>query len=134
MTEYKPVHGVVGYSDKALDVRIQAYEEDLHNSVFSITQYLMRPDRSLTYEDMLIAIDGYKAVEDYIIAKRVLRLKCLDDSIYFLVLRDLAEIMNDIYMYFVHNRTELKDRIKFRLSLYQRDIYGFIKDCPNFKS
>ena len=134
MTEYKPVHGVVGYSDKALDVRIQAYEEDLHNSVFSITQYLMRPDRSLTYEDMLIAIDGYKAVEDYLIAKRVLRLKCLDDSIYFLVLRDLAEIMNDIYMYFVHNRTELKDRIKFRLSLYQRDIYGFIKDCPNFKS
>jgi len=134
MTEYKPVHGVVGYSDKALDVRIQAYEEDLHNSVFSITQYLMRPDRSLTYEDMLIAIDGYKAVEDYIIAKRVLRLKCLDDSIYFLILRDLAEIMNDIYMYFVHNRTELKDRIKFRLSLYQRDIYGFIKDCPNFRS
>jgi len=134
MTEYKPVHGVVGYSDKALAVRIQAYEEDLHNSVFSITQYLMRPDRSLTYEDMLIAIDGYKAVEDYIIAKRVLRLKCLDDSIYFLVLRDLAEIMNDIYMYFVHNRTELKDRIKFRLSLYQRDIYGFIKDCPNFRS
>jgi len=130
MTEYKPVHEVVGYSDKALAVRIQAYEEDLHNSVFSITQYLMRPDRSLTYEDMLIAIDGYKAVEDYIIAKRVLRLKCLDDSIYFLVLRDLAEIMNDIYMYFVHNRTELKDRIKFRLSLYQRDIYGFIKDCP----
>jgi hypothetical protein len=120
MTEYKPVHEVVGYSDKALAVRIQAYEEDLHNSVFSITQYLMRPDRSLTYEDMLIAIDGYKAVEDYIIAKRVLRLKCLDDSIYFLVLRDLAEIMNDIYMYFVHNRTELKDRIKFRLSLYQR--------------
>jgi len=50
------------------------------------------------------------------------------------VLRDLAEIMNDIYMYFVHNRTELKDRIKFRLSLYQRDIYGFIKECPNFKS
>jgi len=134
MTEYKPVHGVVGYSDKALVVRIQAYEEDLHNSVFSITQYLMRPDRSLTYEDMLIAIDGFKALEDYIIAKRVLRLKCLDDSIYFLVLRDLAEIMNDIYMYFVHNRTELKDRIKFRLSLYQRDIYGFIKDCPNFRS
>jgi len=94
----------------------------------------MRPDRPLTYEDMLIAIDGYKAVEDYLIAKRVLRLKCLDDSIYFLVLRDLAEIMNDIYMYFVHNRTELKDRIKFRLSLYQRDIYGFIKECPNFKS
>jgi len=134
MTEYKPVHGVVGYSDKALAVRIQAYEEDLHNSVFSITQYLMRPDRSLTYEDMLIAIDGYKAVEDYIIAKRVLRLKCLDDSIYFLILRDLAEIMNDIYMYFVHNRTELKDRIKFRLSLYQRDIYGFIKDCPSLRS
>ena len=134
MTEYKPVQGIVGYSDKALAVRIQAYEEDLHNSLFSITQYLMRPDHSLTYEDMLIAIDGFKAVEDYLIVKRVLRLKCLDDSIYFLVLRDLAEIMNDIYMYIVHNRTELKDRIKFRLSLFQRDIYGFIKDCPNFKS
>jgi len=134
MTEYKPVHKVIGFSDKALAVRIQAYEEDLHNSVFSITQYLMRPDRSLTYEDMLLAIDGFKALEDYIIAKRVLRLKCLDDSIYFLVLRDSAEIMNDIYMYFVHNRTELKDRIKFRLSLYQRDIYGFIKECPNFRS
>jgi hypothetical protein len=134
MTEYKPVHGAIGYSDKALAIRIGAYEEDLHNSVFSITQYLMRPDRSLTYEDMLLAIDGFKAVEDYIIAKRVLRLKCLDDGVYFLVVRDLAEIMNDIYMYFVHNRTELKDRIKFRLSLYQRDIYGFIKECPNFKS
>ena len=134
MTEYKPVQGVIGFTDKALAVRIQAYEEDLHNSVFSITQYIMRPDRSLTYEDMLLAIDGFKAVEDFIIAKRVLRLKCLDDSIYFLVLRDLAEIMSDIYMYFVHNRTELKDRIKFRLSLYQRDIYGFIKECPNFKS
>jgi hypothetical protein len=134
MTEYKPVHGVVGYTDKVLAVRIQAYEEDLHNSVFSITQYIMRPDRSLTYEDMLLAINGFKAVEDYIIAKRVLRPKCLDDSIYFLILRDLAEIMSDIYMYFVHNRTELKDRIKFRLSLYQRDIYGFIKECPNFKS
>jgi hypothetical protein len=134
MTEYKPVQGVIGFSDKALAIRIQAYEEDLHNSVFSITQYIMRPDHSLTYEDMLLAIDGFKAVEDYIIAKRVLRLKCLDDSIYFLVLRDLAEIMNDIYMYFVHNRTELKDRIKFRLSLYQRDVYGFIKECPNFRS
>jgi len=134
MTEYKPVQGVIGFSDKALAVRIQAYEEDLHNSVFSITQYIMRPDRSLTYEDMLLAIDGFKAVEDYLIVKRVLRPKCLDDSIYFLVLRDLAEIMSDIYMYFVHNRTELKDRIKFRLSLYQRDVYGFIKECPNFKS
>jgi len=134
MTEYKPVHGAIAFSDKALAVRIQAYEEDLHNSVFSITQYIMRPDHGLTYEDMLLAIDGFKAVEDFIIAKRVLRLKCLDDSIYFLVLRDLAEIMSDIYMYFVHNRTELKDRIKFRLSLYQRDIYGFIKECPNFKS
>ena len=134
MTEYKPVHGVVGYSDKALAVRIQAYEEDLSNSVFSITQYLMRPDRSLTYEDMLLAIDGYKALEDFNIVRRVLRLKCLDDSIYFLVLRDLAEIMNDIYMYFVHNRTELKDRIKFRLSLYQRDVYGFIKDCHSVRS
>ena len=134
MTEYKPVHGAIAFSDKALAVRIQAYEEDLHNSVFSITQYIMRPDHGLTYEDMLLAIDGFKAVEDFIIAKRVLRLKCLDDSIYFLVLRDLAEIMSDIYMYFVHNRTELKDRIKFRLSLYQRDIYGFIKNCPNFSS
>ena len=134
MTEYKPVNGVIGYTDKALAVRIQAYEEDLSNSVFGVTQYLMRPDRTLTYEDMLLAIDGYKALEDFNIVRRVLRLKCLDDSIYFLVLRDLAEIMNDIYMYFVHNRTELKDRIKFRLSLYQRDIYGFIKDCPNFKS
>ena len=134
MTEYKPVQGVIGFSDKALAVRIQAYEEDLHNSVFSITQYIMRPDRSLTYEDMLLAIDGFKAVEDYLIVKRVLRPKCLDDSIYFLVLRDLAEIMSDIYMYFAHNRTELKDRIKFRLSLYQRDVYGFIKECPNFKS
>ena len=134
MTEYKPVHKTIGFSDKALAVRIQAYEEDLHNSVFSVTQYIMRPDRSLTYEDMLLAIDGFKAVEDYLIVKRVLRPKCLDDSIYFLVLRDLAEIMSDIYMYFVHNRTELKDRIKFRLSLYQRDVYGFIKECPNFRS
>jgi hypothetical protein len=134
MTEYKPVHGAIAYTDKALAVKIQAYEEDLHNSVFSIVQYLMRPDRSLTYEDMLLAIDGFKALEDYIITKRVLRPKCLEDSIYFLMLRDLAEIMNDIYMYFVRNRTELKDRIKFRLSLYQRDVYGFIKECPHFRS
>jgi predicted metalloendopeptidase len=134
MTEYKPVHGAIAFSDKALAYRIQAFEEDLHNSVFSITQYIMRPDRSLTYEDMLLAIDGYKALEDLMIIKRVLRLKCLDDNIYFLVLRDLTEIMNDIYQYFVHDRAELKDRIKFRLSLYQRDVYGFIKDCPNFKS
>jgi len=134
MTEYKPVHGAIAFSDRALAYRIQAFEEDLHNSVFSITQYIMRPDRSLTYEDMLLAIDGYKALEDLMIIKRVLRLKCLDDNIYFLVLRDLTEIMNDIYQYFVHDRAELKDRIKFRLSLYQRDVYGFIKDCPNFKS
>jgi predicted metalloendopeptidase len=134
MSEDKPVHGIIGFTDKDLAVKIQAYEEDLHNSVFSVTQYLMRPDRSLSYEDMLLAIDGYKALEDYLIVKRVLRLKCLDDSIYFLILRDLAEIMNDIYMYFVHNRTELKDRIKFRLSLYQRDVYGFIKDCPSIRS
>ena len=134
MTEYKPVHGAIAFSDKALAYRIQAFEEDLHNSVFSITQYIMRPDRSLTYEDMLLAIDGYKALEDLMIIKRVLRLKCLDDNIYFLVLRDLTEIMNDIYQYFVHDRAELKDRIKFRLSLYQRDVYGFIKECPNFNS
>ena len=134
MTENETAHKVIGFSEKALAYRIQAFEEDLHNSVFSVTQYLMRPDGSLTYEDMLIAIDGFKALEDLLIAKRVLRPKCLDDSIYFLILRDLAEIMNDIYQYFVHNRTELKDRIKFRLSLYQRDVYGFIKDCPNFRS
>ncbi len=112
MTEYKPVHGAIGFTDKALAIRIGAYEEDLHNSVFSITQYIMRPDWPLTYEDMLLAIDGFKALEDFMITKRVLRLKCLDDSIYFLVLRDLAEIMDDIYKYFVHNRTELKDRIR----------------------
>jgi len=134
MTENETAHKVIGFSEKALAYRVQAFEEDLHNSVFSITQYIMRPDRSLTYEDMLIAIDGFKALEDLIIVKRVLRPKCLDDNIYFLVLRDLTEIMNDIYQYLVHDRTELKDRIKFRLSLYQRDIYRFIKDCPNISS
>jgi len=134
MTENETAHKVVAFSDRALAYSIQSYEEDLHNSVFSLTQYIMRPPKPLSYEDTLLLIDGFKALEDLMITKRVLRPKCLDDSIYFLVLRDLTEIMNDIYQYFIHDRTELKDRIKFRLSLYQRDVYRFIKDCPNFNS
>jgi len=131
MTEYKPVHGVVGYSDKALVVRIQAYEEDLHNSVFSITQYLMRPDRSLTYEDMLIAIDGFKALEDYIIAKRVLRLKCLDDSIYF-----PADMINEIVKLYSEGLSQraVAERLGVSLYVVRRVLgkYGFrgAYTCP----
>jgi len=134
MTENETAHKTIAFSDRALAYSIQAYEEDLHNSVFSLTQYIMRPSKPLSYEDTLLLIDSFKALEDLMITKRVLRPKCLDDSIYFLVLRDLTEIMNDVYQYFIHNRTELKDRIKFRLVLYQRDVYRFIKECPNYNS
>jgi hypothetical protein len=88
----------------------------------------------MSYDDMGIAVEAFKVLEDYIIVKRILRLKCLGDAIYFMVLRDVAEILDDINKYLIDNRVELKDRIEFRLWLFKRDIYTFIKDCPNFKS
>jgi len=94
----------------------------------------MRPDSNLTYEDVQIGIDGFKALEDYQIVVKLLRPKCLDDAIYFMVLRDLVEIMDDISKYLIEGQVHLKDRINFRLWLFKRDVYTFIKDCPNFKS
>jgi len=134
MTEYKPVHGTLDSADKELALKIKAYEEDLNQIVFGLVQYFMRPDSNLTYEDVQIGIDGFKALEDYQIVVKLLRPKCLDDAIYFMVLRDLVEIMDDISKYLIEGQVHLKDRINFRLWLFKRDVYTFIKDCPNFKS
>jgi hypothetical protein len=65
MTEYKPVHGTLDSADKELALKIKAYEEDLNQIVFGLVQYFMRPDSNLTYEDVQIGIDGFKALEDY---------------------------------------------------------------------
>jgi len=134
MTEYKPVHGTLDSADKELALKIKAYEEDLDQIVFGLVQYFMGPDSNLTYEDVQIGIEGFEALEDYQIVVKVLRPKCLDDAIYFMVLRDLVEIMDDISKYLIEGRVHLKDRINFRLWLFKRDVYTFIKDCPSFKS
>ena len=134
MTENETAHKVEGFTDRDLALKIKAYEEDLDNTVFPLVQYFMKPDGELNYEDVQIAIEGFKALEDLIIVKRVLRPKCLDDSIYFLVLRDLVEIMDDISKYIIEGRVHLKDRIEFRLWMFKRDVYGFIKECPHFGS
>jgi hypothetical protein len=134
MTEYKPVHKVIGYTDKDLAVKISAYEDSVNEATHKLIVHLMRSATSMTYDDIAIAVEGFKALEDYIIVKRVLRLKCLDDSIYFLVLRDMAEIMDDITKYLTEGHVHLKDRIEFRILLFRRDVYGFIKECPNFNS
>jgi len=134
MTEYKPVHGVVGYTDKDLAIKISAYEDFINEATHKLMVHLMRSANSMSYEDIGIAVEGFKTLEDYIITKRVLRLKCLEDSVYFLVLRDVAEILDDITKYLIDGHTHLKDSIEFRILLLRRDIYGFIKDCPNFNS
>ncbi len=134
MTEYKPVHGTLDSADKELALKIKAYEDDLNQIVFGLVQYFMRPDNNLTYEDVQIGIEGFKALEDYQIVVELLRPKCLDDAIYFLILRDLTEIMDDISKYLIEGRVHLKDRINFRLWLFKRDIYTFIKDCPGVRS
>jgi hypothetical protein len=134
MTGSEPVQGTLDSADKELALKIRAYEEDLDQIVFGLVQYFMRPDSDLTYEDVQIGIDGFQALEDYQIVVKVLRPKCLDDAIYFMVLRDLVEIMDDISKYLIEGRVHLKDRINFRLWLFKRDVYTFIKDCPSFKS
>jgi hypothetical protein len=134
MTESGPVHETIPVTDKELALKIKAYEEDLNQIVFGLVQYFMRPDGNLTYEDVQIGIDGFEALEDYQIVVKLLRPKCLDDAIYFMVLRDLVEIMDDISKYLIEGRTHLKDRINFRLWLFKRDVYTFIKDCPSFRS
>ena len=134
MTGSEPVQGTLDSADKELALKIKAYEEDLDQIVFGLVQYFMRPDSDLTYEDVQIGIDGFQALEDYQIVVKVLRPKCLDDAIYFMVLRDLVEIMDDISKYLIEGRVHLKDRINFRLWLFKRDVYTFIKDCPSFKS
>ena len=134
MTESEPVQETLDSADKELALKIKAYEEDLDQIVFGLVQYFMRPDSNLTYEDVQIGIEGFEALEDYQIVVKVLRPKCLDDAIYFMVLRDLVEIMDDISKYLIEGRVHLKDRINFRLWLFKRDVYTFIKDCPSFKS
>ena len=134
MTEYKPVHGVVGYTDKDLAIKISAYEDFINEATHKLMVHLMRSANSMSYEDIGIAVEGFKTLEDYIITKRVLRLKCLEDSVYFLVLRDVAEILDDITKYLIDGHTHLKDSIEFRILLLRRDIYGFIKDCPGVRS
>jgi len=134
MTKDKPVHKVTGFSDKDLAVRLTAYEDYINENAHKLTLHLLRSATNMSYDDMLIAIEAFKAIEDYIIVKRVLRPKCLDDAIYFMVLRDLVELLDDTANYLINNRVELKDRIEFRLWMFKRDVYGFIKDCPNFSS
>ena len=134
MSEDKPVHGVVGYTDKDLAIKISAYEDFINEATHKLMVHLMRSANSMSYEDIGIAVEGFKTLEDYIITKRVLRLKCLEDSVYFLVLRDVAEILDDITKYLIDGHTHLKDSIEFRILLLRRDIYGFIKDCPSVKS
>ena len=132
MTENEAEHKVIGFTEKSLAVKLLAYEDYINEDVHKLTLHLMKSAPNMTYDDILIVAEAYKAVEDYIIVKRVLRAKCLDDAIYYMVLRDLAELLDDIIGYLMENKTDLKDRIEFRLWLFKRDIYGFIKDCPHF--
>jgi len=134
MSEDKPVHGIIGYTEKDLAIKISAYEDFINETTHKLMVHLMRPANSMSYEDIGMAVEGFKVLEDYIITKRVLRLKCLDDSIYFLVLRDVAEILDDITKYLIDGHKHLKNIIEFRVLLLRRDVYGFIKNCPNFNS
>ena len=134
MAENETAHKVEGFPDKDLALKISAYEDFINESTHKLIVHLMRSANSMSYEDIGIAVEGFKALEDYIIVKRVLRLKCLDDAIYFLIVRDLAEILDDVNRVLMENRPELKSRIDFRLWLFKRDIYEFIKDCPHFRS
>jgi len=134
MTENETAHKVEGFPDRDLALKISAYEDYINENTHKLILHLMKSATSMSYDDMGIAVEAFKVLEDYIIVKRILRLKCLGDAIYFMVLRDVAEILDDINKYLIDNRVELKDRIEFRLWLFKRDIYTFIKDCPNFKS
>jgi len=134
MSEDKPVHGIIGCTRNDLAIKISAYEDFINEATHKLMVHLMKSANSMSYDDIGIAVEGFKTLEDYIITKRVLRVKCLDDSIYFLVLRDVAEILDDITKYLIDGHTHLKDSIEFRILLLRRDIYGFIKDCPSVKS
>jgi hypothetical protein len=117
--------------DAPLNERIKTLEDNIKDNAFMVTQYLTKSDRELTYNDLALAVEAFKALEDYNLVKEVLMPECVDDEIYILISRDLNEIMEYVVKYFKDNKTLIRDRIKFRISLFRRDIYSFIRGCAD---
>jgi len=114
-----------------LSERIKALEGNIRGRVNALMEYITKPDRELSFADRLLALDLFRAYEDYNLIKEILMPECVDEEIYMLVSKDFDEITNYAVKYFKDNITIMKDRLGFRISLFKQDIYSFIKGCAD---
>jgi len=112
-----------------LSERIKVLEGNIRGRVNALMEYITKPDRELSFADRLLALDLFRAYEDYNLIKEILMPECVDEEIYMLVSKDFDEITNYAVKYFKDNITIMKDRLGFRISLFKQDIYSFIKGC-----
>jgi len=114
-----------------LSERIKALEGNIRGRVNELMEFITKPDRELSFADRLLALDLFRAYEDYNLVKEILMPECVDEEIYMLISKDFDEITNDAVKYFKDNVTIMKDRLGFRISLFKQDIYSFIKGCAD---
>ena len=114
-----------------LSERIKVLEGNIRGRVNALMEYITKPDRELTFADRLLALDLFRAYEDYNLVKEILMPECVDEEIYMLISKDFDEITNYAIKYFKDNVSIMKDRLGFRISLFKQDIYSFIKGCAD---
>jgi len=114
-----------------LSERIKALEGNIRGRVNELMEFITKPDRELSFADRLLALDLFRAYEDYNLVKEILMPECVDEEIYMLISKDFDEITNYAVKYFKDNVTIMKDRLGFRISLFKQDIYSFIKGCAD---
>jgi hypothetical protein len=114
-----------------LSERIKALEGNIRGRVNALMEYITKPDRELSFADRLLALDLFRAYEDYNLVKEILMPECVDEEIYMLISKDFDEITNYAVKYFKDNVSIMKDRLGFRISLFKQDIYSFIKGCAD---
>ena len=114
-----------------LSERIKTLEGNIRKRVNELMEYITKPDRELSFADRLLALDLFRAYEDYNLVKEILMPECVDEEIYMLISKDFDEITNYAIKYFKDNVSIMKDRLGFRISLFKQDIYSFIKGCAD---
>ena len=114
-----------------LSERIKVLEGNIRKRINELMEYITKPDRELSFADRLLALDLFRAYEDYNLVKEILMPECVDEEIYMLISKDFDEITNYAVKYFKDNVSIMKDRLGFRISLFKQDIYSFIKGCAD---
>jgi len=114
-----------------LSERIKVLEGNIRKRINELMEYITKPDRELSFADRLLALDLFRAYEDYNLVKEILMPECVDEEIYMLISKDFDEITNYAIKYFKDNVSIMKDRLGFRISLFKQDIYSFIKGCAD---